>query len=256
MVVPDAGRTLHWRAHGLTDRGLKRPRNEDALLVAPTARILAVADGMGGHAAGNVASRIAVETLAGAFPKAPSPRILAATLGRRLQDVFAAANLAILGHAAAHRGCRGMGTTMTALAPLAATAECVIAHVGDSRAYRLRAGELVRLTHDHTWVQQQVDAGILTPAAARGHRLSSMLTRVLGTELTGPADVVVADAVPGDIFLLCSDGLTNMVEDSDLRLLLGAELPLDALAAELVAEANRRGGADNITVLLAAPEPA
>jgi PPM family protein phosphatase len=255
MVVPGT-RHLSWRAHGLTDRGLRRRRNEDALLVAPDARLYAVADGMGGHAAGNVASRIAVETLAAAFARAPSSRIHAPALARRLLVAFDAVNSAILEHAAGHPSCHGMGTTLTALAPLAAAPQCVIAHVGDSRAYRLRAGALVQLTADHTWVQQQVDAGMLTPHEARHHALSSVLNRVLGSEAVGPADTFVVDAAPGDLFLLCSDGLTNMLDDTALHALLAHDVPLDQQARELVAAANEQGGRDNITVLLLRPEPA
>ncbi|HSJ24120.1 MAG TPA: protein phosphatase 2C domain-containing protein [Longimicrobiales bacterium] len=240
-----------WHAHGVTDRGLQRRRNEDALLVAPASRICAVADGMGGHAAGDVASRLAVETLEAAFQRPPSPRIRVPALSRRLHDVFEAANRAILEHAATNRQCYGMGTTMTALSPLVIEPRCVIAHIGDSRAYRFRRGELVQLTRDHTWVQTQVDSGILTPLQARHHKLSSMLTRVLGTHEAGPADIVESDVESGDLFLLCSDGVTTMLDDADLRLLLDVALPLDQLAAALVAEANRRGGADNITVVLA-----
>lgn len=218
----------------------------------PGARVFAVADGMGGHAAGDVASRLATEMLRRAFARAPSSRIRSAALARRLIEAIDAANRAILEHAAQHRECTGMGTTLTVLAPLAAADQCVIAHVGDSRAYRVREGELRQLTCDHTWVQQQVDAGMLTPAEARHHPLSSVLSRVLGTPEMGPADTIVADVRPGDRFLLCSDGLTTMLDDDTLRAILREELPLDQCARTLVDAANRNGGIDNITVLLLA----
>jgi PPM family protein phosphatase len=249
MVVPD-GPGMRWQSHGLTDRGLRRRRNEDALLVAPESRIYAVADGMGGHAAGNVASRIAIQTLAAAFPRAPTARIQAEELSQRLLEAFEAANAAILAHAEREQACRGMGTTLTALMPLADLPQCVIAHVGDSRAFRLRRGELLQITRDHTWVQQQVDAGMLTPVEARHHGLSSVLSRVMGTAAVGPADSFVLNVEPGDLYLLCSDGLTTMVDDADLLALLAAPLPLDELAASLVAAANLRGGSDNITVVV------
>lgn len=254
MVVPvPAASLMSWSSAGATDRGRRRARNEDAMLLRPQSRIYGVADGMGGHAAGNVASRLAIDALAAAFERAPSPRIRAATLARRLLGVFDDANRAILDHAAANRECAGMGTTLTALAPLARTDRCVIAHVGDSRAYRLRRGELTQLTRDHTWVQQQVDAGMLTPADARHHPLSSVLSRVLGTAAVGPADTLVVDAEPGDTFLLCSDGLTTMLEDIDVRTLLSLRVPLEQRARELIDAANLRGGFDNITVVLLAP---
>lgn len=257
MVVPGrAAARMIWNCIGMTDRGRRRARNEDAFLVRPNSRIHAVADGMGGHAAGNVASRIAIDVLASAFERPPSPRIRAGTLSRRLLGVFDAANRAILDHAARDRDCAGMGTTLTALAPMAGTAQCVISHIGDSRAYRLREGSLVQLTRDHTWVQQQVDAGMLTPADARHHPLSSVLSRVLGTAAVGPADTLVADAAPGDVFLLCSDGLTTMLADADVRSLLDQPLSLEERARALIDAANARGGLDNITVVLLAPDAA
>ena len=254
MVVPVSRSALmSWSSAGITDRGRRRARNEDALLVRSRSRIFAVADGMGGHAAGNVASRMAIEVLDGAFERPPSPRIRPATLARRLLDVFNEANRAILEHAAADRECAGMGTTLTTLAPLAAGSQCVIAHIGDSRAYRLRAGELSQLTRDHTWVQQQVDAGMLTPADARHHPLASVLSRVLGTAAVGPADTLVVDAEPRDVFLLCSDGLTTMLDDEDIAAMLARPLPLEHRARELIDAANLRGGIDNITVVLLSP---
>lgn len=244
---------MHWFASGLTHRGLRRGRNEDALLVRPASRLYAVADGMGGHAAGDVASRLAVDILGAAFARAPSRRILAPALTTRLLAAFDAANAAILSHSSRNPDCAGMGTTLTALCPLVAVPQCVIAHVGDSRAYRMRAGELSQLTHDHTWVQQQVDAGMLTPPQARHHPLSSVLNRVLGTAAVGPADTMVVDAAPGDLFLLCSDGLTTMVDDRDLRTLLLRDVTLEQHAHELIEAANLRGGDDNISVVLLAP---
>lgn len=211
---------------------------------------------MGGHAAGNVASHLAVATLEAAFPHAPSPLIHAPALARRLIRAFEAANTAILAHASEHPEYSGMGTTLTALSPLVAAPQCVIAHVGDSRAYRLRGDAISCLTTDHTWVQQQVDAGMLMPAEVRHHPLSSVLSRVLGTAEVGPADTFVTDVLPGDLFLLCSDGLTNVIEDDDLAVLMTGPGTLDERAAALVATANERGGPDNITVLLLAAEAA
>jgi PPM family protein phosphatase len=249
MVVPRV-HSMRWHSFSLTDRGRSRRRNEDAVLELPDTRLYAVADGMGGHRAGDVASRLAVDTLASCFERPPSPRIRAAALTGRLLDAFDRANANILNHASANPSCVGMGTTLTAVVPLARDPQCVIAHVGDSRAYRLRAGELRQLTRDHTWVQQQVDAGMLTLVEARHHRLSSVLHRVLGTTAVGPADTLVVDAEPDDLLLLCSDGLTNMLDDATLLQLLSTGEPLDVLARSLVAEANERGGLDNITVLL------
>jgi serine/threonine protein phosphatase PrpC len=247
---------MHWRASALSDRGRVRRRNEDSFLIAPRARLLAVADGMGGHAAGDVASRIAIQTLEAAFARAPSPRIRAPALARRLLAAFNAANESILQHARLHRETSGMGTTLTTLMPLQTSTQAVIAHIGDSRAYRLRGGALVQLTRDHTWVQQQVEAGILSAVEARQHRLASVLSRVLGTEAMGPADTFIIDIEPGDRYLLCSDGLTNMLEDADLEAMLARAEPLDDIARQLIHAANLRGGHDNITAVLAETEAA
>jgi protein phosphatase len=251
MVVPGGRPTLmRWQAAALSDRGRRRARNEDAFLLRPDAHVFAVADGMGGHAAGDVASQLAIRCLSDAFPRAPSPRIQAATLGRRLLVAFDAANATLLRHAAQHPECSGMGTTLTAVAALPATPQCVVAHVGDTRAYRMRAGVLVQLTVDHTWVQQQVDAGTMSATEARHHPWAPLLNRVLGTPALGPPDTFVVDAHAGDTFLLCSDGLTGLVEDADLAAMLARPLPLEEHARDLIAAANLRGGNDNITVVL------
>jgi serine/threonine protein phosphatase PrpC len=147
-----------------------------------------------------------------------------------------------------------MGTTLTALAVLRSEPGCVIAHVGDSRAYRLRDGELRLLTHDHTWVQQQVDLGMLSPAQASSHPYGSVLVRVLGGGgEPGPADVILADFLSGDLFLLCTDGLSGVVAHSDLQAILAQPLTADELADQLVAAAHVRGAPDNITLVLLRP---
>ncbi|HSJ15930.1 MAG TPA: PP2C family serine/threonine-protein phosphatase [Longimicrobiales bacterium] len=241
---------MKWQYAALTDRGRLRRRNEDALLALPGRRLFAVADGMGGHAAGDVASALAVATLDAALPRAPSARLGAARLGARLRAAFQAAHEAILEQSSRQPEQAGMGTTLTALVPLRATPACVIAHLGDSRAYRLRDGRLAQLTHDHTWVQQQVDAGKLTAPQARSHPWASVLTRVLGGGEPGVADIVIAEVDPGDLFLLCTDGLTSVTVDAEIATLLSQSLPLPELAQQLVDAALLRGGPDNITVIL------
>lgn len=238
---------MPWIHASLTDRGRRRPRNEDALLVHPERRLFAVADGMGGHAAGDVASRLAVATLAASFPRAPSTRIGRETLGRRLLAALSNAHQAILAQGVALPEQAGMGTTLTAFAPLA-RAGALIAHIGDSRAYRLRHGHLEQLTRDHTWVQQQVDAGMLTRGAARSHPWSSVLVRVLGGP--GEAELYHVDVRDGDRFLLCTDGLCGVVEDADLEAIVAQPLPLDNVALHLLEAALLRGGPDNITLVL------
>jgi serine/threonine protein phosphatase PrpC len=245
---------MNWEAFALSDLGLRRARNEDSHLFRPEKRLFAVADGMGGHAAGDVASRTAVEVVDALFREAPLPSADPAAVGERLAEITAEANREICDRSAAETDKRGMGTTLTLAVPLDGT--CVIAHIGDSRVYRLRGGELLQLTTDHTWVQHQVAVGALTPVEARVHPYSSVLTRVLGLPDVGVADVITADAGPGDVFLLCSDGLTSMVEDADLEAILSQDKPLPQLAQDLVHAANLRGGFDNVTVILLRPSRA
>lgn len=240
---------MHWQAFGRTDRGRVRETNEDACLVRPDLGVFAVADGMGGHAAGEVASRIAIEWIErgmlGAGPELPAAR-REAILG----DAVHAANRAILDYAARDPDKAGMGTTLTAVALSAAEPACVLTHVGDSRGYHLHAGRLRQITTDHTWVQQQIDAGYLTPQQARVHPFSNVLNRALGVQAEVQVDRIRAELEPGDLLLLCSDGLTGMLDDDDLREILDPRRELDELAHRLVDAANQRGGLDNTTVVL------
>lgn len=257
MAMPDQARAavpLRWRSAALTDRGRVRVRNEDAFLASADSALYAVADGMGGHAAGDVASRLAVRALGAAFDGEHPPAADAESLAARLRAAFVQANETILEHARVNSACAGMGTTLTCLAPLSTTSDCVLVHIGDSRAYCLRGGDLVQLTRDHTWVQEQVDAGMLTPRQARHHPNSSVLTRVLGMPDPGPADAAVVEVEPGDRYLLCSDGLTNMIEHPDLREMLLRDVPLEQHARDLIDAANLRGGIDNATVVLLAAD--
>lgn len=174
--------------------------------------MFAVADGMGGHAAGDVASRTAVDAFGAAFAAVFSDGTPAVTAGELLIAAIEAANIAIFRRGADEAALDGMGTTFTALALLPADGACAIGHVGDSRAYLLRQGPttadesrrsaLTQLTTDHTWVQQQIDAGTLTRAQARSHPQASLLTRALGTYETVPIDVVRAELRPNDLLLL------------------------------------------------------
>ena len=249
MAIGDK-RVFGWDSAAATDVGRVRRRNEDSILVRPDRLIFAVADGMGGHAAGDVASALAIASIDESFPRAPDRRLGATALSRRLLVAVAAANAAIIARAAATPAEAGMGTTLTVMAPLRSEPACVIAHVGDSRVYRIRAGGIAQLTTDHTWVQQQVVAGALSPADARTHPWSSMLTRVLGMDEPGPADILVCDVLPADVFLLCSDGLTAMLSDDEIAAIASEPLDPAALCANLIARANEAGGRDNSSVVL------
>lgn len=233
-----------------TDRGRRRPGNEDAYFDRPEAGVFAVADGMGGHAAGEVASGLAVETLARAVDTGHSRRYGARRIARLLREAVEQANRVIYAQGLSDPARAGMGTTFTGLALVSRGHRAVLAHVGDSRAYCLRHGDLTQLTHDHTWVQAQVDAGMMSPLQARHHPFSSVLTRALGTEPWVEVDEIEVPLLADDLILLCSDGLTAMFEDDELRDRLAGGGPLDRLAERLIEEGNARGGVDNITVLL------
>ena len=218
--------------------------------------IAVVADGMGGHPAGDVASALAVEAASRRLQELlDSPSLGEASpdgLGDGMAGAVRAADQRVRDAAEEDPGRRGMGTTLTALLVERGSGRVVVGHVGDSRAYRLRAGALELLTRDHTWVQEQVDAGHLTPAQARGHPYSSVLTQGVGLETPAEPDVTVLEAAAGDLYLVCSDGLVGMVHDRDIeRLLLEtADSGLATQAEALVDAANRGGGIDNVTVAL------
>ncbi len=210
----------------------------------------ALADGMGGHAAGEVASQMAVDRLTEDFLAAGSDQLSAAALEQVLVAGTEAANLAIIERSEREPDKAGMGTTLTALALVARERAYRITHVGDSRAYRLRAHTLVQLTTDHTWVQQQVQLGRLTPNLARRHPFANIVTRALGIRAELDVDVVRGELQPGDVFLLCSDGLTGMLAEADIAgILAGTPEPEEAVR-ELVDAANRAGGYDNITAVV------
>lgn len=238
-----------------TDVGRVREQNEDAWAAVPAVGLYAVADGMGGHAAGEVASRLAVEAVRESVGgRAPDTVAAARSV---LAEAVRAAGRRIREQAREHPERRGMGTTLTALL-LIPEGRGVVAHVGDSRAYRMRDRRLGRLTRDHTWVQARVDSGELTEDEARRHPASSVLTRALGADGGSEPDLFEIEWRAGDVYLLCSDGLTAAVGEPELEAELGRALreadDLDGAAGELVREANRRGGPDNITVVLVHPE--
>lgn len=234
---------------GYTDVGRVRTRNEDALFQQPLRGVAAVADGMGGHAAGDVASRIAVDVLD------DRTRELGPDPARALADAIRAAHDAILKAARADAELHGMGTTLTVLRVHPGEG-CTIAHVGDSRAYRLRDGALEQLTRDQTWVQEQVEAGAISSENARNHPFSSILTGALGVEDQElEIQVLEPECRPGDTFLLCSDGLiAGLSDDRLLAILQEHSDDLDSAARALVDAANEAGGPDNITVALVRAE--
>ncbi|HEX4484485.1 MAG TPA: Stp1/IreP family PP2C-type Ser/Thr phosphatase [Solirubrobacteraceae bacterium] len=222
-----------------TDTGRQRRANEDSLLAR--APLFVVADGMGGAQAGEVASRIAVESFEPGVEDAGQPEAALAALAQQ-----ANARIYELSHSHAEQA--GMGTTLTAV--YVGEREIAIAHVGDSRAYRLRDGELLRLTEDHSLVDELLRQGRLTPEEAVEHPQRSVITRALGPEGTVEVDTRSYAARDGDIYLLCSDGLTTMLAEDRLESVLRERASLRDAGERLIAAANEAGGRDNITVVL------
>ncbi len=222
-----------------TDTGRQRNANEDSFFVR--APIFVVADGMGGAQAGEVASKAAADAFDVDLPDGPPERVL--------RETILAANRTIHDLARADPSRAGMGTTLTAVIVDASAEEVAIGHVGDSRAYRLRAGKLEQLTRDHSLVEEMRRKGQLTDAQAEDHPQRSIITRALGPEPEVEPDVQTVPAVPGDVFLLCSDGLTTMLGEEQIAKLLSAATSMSAAVRALVDEANRAGGRDNITAL-------
>lgn len=235
---------------GVSHVGLVRHRNEDVLWVDAESGWLLLADGMGGYSGGDVAASLAVATVLERVGRQADDGTASAD-GRRsaLVDGLRSANEAIRLTGAAHPELAGMGATMVAV--WLDRREAAFAYVGDSRLYRWRAGCLELLTRDHTVLQEQVDAGIIDPDEARRLPYRGFLTRGLGVAPGVEVDAGVIPVEPADRYLLCSDGLSDMLDDDEIRLLLGAELTVARIAASLVEQANMRGGRDNVSVIVA-----
>jgi len=221
-----------------TDVGRGRPENEDSLLVDPDHGLYAVADGMGGHRAGEVASATAIETLTAAYVG-----------GQRLDAAVEAANAAVFAKSADDLSLRGMGTTLTAIA-LEGDGTALVGHVGDSRAYLLRDGSVTQVTDDHSLVEQLVREGRLSPEEAQHHPQRAIITRALGVDAQVEVDTYRVDLKPGDRLLICSDGLTTMLSDATIAVTLRRHPDPQQAADTLVDMANQAGGDDNITVVV------
>ena len=237
---------VHITCAARTDVGVIRSGNEDNFLVVPDRGVFIVADGMGGHAAGEVASDMAV-------------RIIDEDLGslkgmgdgdvaERMRRSIRGANEAIFQRTLEEHDKRGMGTTITVLALFAG--RYLIGQVGDSRGYLMRDASFIQLTKDHSYVQEQIDAGNLTPEQARTHPYSNVITRCVGANGDVLPDVYAGSVRVGDVFLLASDGLTGMLEDDRLIKIISDEAEPQVWVDTMVNEANERGGLDNITVII------
>ncbi len=234
-----------------TDAGRTRKNNEDSVAFDDSTHLGVLADGMGGYNAGEVASGMAT-----AFIRSELVRWLTEAgdqvqLGqvRRAIDICVHnANLSIFNASAANAHYAGMGTTL--VMGVFKGDKLLLGHVGDSRCYRLRSGELVQITKDHSLLQEQIDAGLLTPAQAALSPNRNLVTRAMGVENSVMLELHEHQVEPGDLYMMCSDGLSDMVADEAIGSILQAGLPLAQMADELVAKANENGGRDNITVLL------
>lgn len=231
---------------GTSDSGLKRPDNEDAFMTLPEVGLCSVADGMGGASAGEVASRIFAETASEVFSKARARS--EKEVVDAVQNAFQLANQRILDHTRKNPDHRGMGCTAEVLAFY--NENIVLGHVGDSRTYVLRKHVLKQLTKDHSLVQDQMDQGLITPSEAKRHPLRHIILRVVGVKEDLEVQLVRGKAIPGDLFLLCSDGLTDMVDDASIQGVLSSSLSLPQKGQKLIELANSAGGYDNITVTL------
>jgi protein phosphatase len=248
------GNTLKWRGVGLTDIGRVRPTNQDAFAALNPLSLWVVADGMGGHAGGAVASRIAVETTR-EYIQANSDSLRRDRTDHSrmlLQRAIAVSNNAILQEALTDPMLSGMGTTILILHITAGRdAVATVAHVGDSRAYLLRGTTCTPLTRDHSAVEEYVRQGWITPDQALTHPHRHLLSRALGTEAHVEPDIATHPLEPDDLLLLCTDGLTKMLDDRQIAdTILGASSSPDAICRGLVEEANSRGGLDNTTVVI------
>ena len=239
-------------ASGLTDVGKRRETNEDNFLLEPDHGVYAVADGMGGHAAGEIASHLAIETLREVLHRddtSGEPMDLEAE-AEWLRGAIVEANRRICDSIRLHDERRGMGTTVVAV--VQSGQEAVVGHVGDSRLYLLRGDELDRLTSDHSWVNEQVKLGLMNDDTAQRHPMRNIVTRALGSRPDVLVDLTSLQVQPGDVFLLCSDGLNTMLADEQIHaLVLAHRHDPEAACRALIEETNRHGGEDNVTVVVA-----
>ncbi len=241
------------QVYSLSNRGMERSRNEDSCFAEANAdyALLVVADGMGGHQAGNVASALAVETARDFWSDLAGNSSLSAEETRRaLEKLILDANRAIIAEAAKNPAKKGMGTTLTA--GFLRGERLVIAHVGDSRAYRICNGKIEQLTKDHSLLEQLLNSGQIEPEEAENHPQRHVLTRAVGIDDRLEVDIYEKEIETGSVLLFCTDGLTNHVNDQEIKSVCLEQQDPQAVAESLIDLANDRGGHDNITVVIAA----
>ena len=244
---------MMYQFHAKTDPGRCRENNEDSVAFDEQALVAVLADGMGGYNAGEIASGMAT-----AFIKAELSRWLSeAGANAQIRDIRRAmeicvdnANIAIYNSANANPSFAGMGTTL--VLGVIKDGRLLVGHIGDSRCYRIRQGRLEQITKDHSLLQEQMDAGLITPEQAAGSPIKNLVTRALGVEQGVMLEVNEFSIEPGDVYLMCSDGLSDMVSDEVIVRIALEDLRLEPLAEHLILAANECGGRDNISVLLVA----
>lgn len=260
-----AAQALRLISYGQTDVGMKRRHNEDVFLIDEDLGLYLVADGMGGHAAGEVASRIAADSVRAylegmqmnnseTWPEHWDCDYKVSS--NLLRDAISSAHRQVMDAVEVDPARRGMGTTIVAALYRAAEPVLTIAHVGDSRAYRLRDAKLEILTQDHSWVHEQVAAGLLTEEAGRSHPLKNVVTQALGGSAQPDASILETEMQDGDLYLLCSDGLNTMLEDQEIDEILKSSQDSKIITDRLIVAANERGGNDNTTIVLLRAAPA
>lgn len=249
---------MRYFAVARTDVGRKRDRNEDSFCLAPELGLFVVADGMGGHAAGEVASRLAVQTirewmtkyLGGVDAGMLGPPV--ETCSRKANFLLSSirqSNRIIYDAAQSRREYAGMGTTVVSV--LAMNDHVALAHVGDSRVYRIRTDHIDQLSRDHSLVQQQVELGLISQQEAQGSQYRHLITRALGLQETVEVELAEQPSLPGDILLLCTDGVSDLLEDEEMLAIVREHAEdLEKACVALVDRANYKGGDDNITALL------
>jgi protein phosphatase len=243
---------------GLSDVGRKREHNEDSFIIVDEDSLFVVADGMGGHAAGEVASRIAVNAIADfiastrrdaeiTWPYEYDTKLSVAS--NRLKTSIRIANQKIIDTIAQRRDLEGMGTTLVSV--LLSDVTACVAHVGDSRSYHVRGDVLTQITGDHSWVNEQIKLGFLSKEDAGRHPFRNVVTRALGSKEDVQVDLVEQPLEPGDTILLCSDGLNTMIDDQAIRqTLIEAKTDMQQATRSLIEQANANGGEDNVTAVI------
>ncbi len=247
------------QATGATDVGRKRQLNEDVYLIDDALGLYLVADGMGGHAAGEVASRLAADEILNSLGEPSSPNDETwpehwdrdrSETANHLVDAILSGHRRVTNAVNRDENLKGMGTTVVAAMHPAASRNLVICHVGDSRAYRWRHNRLEVLTEDHSWVHEQVAAGFLTEDAARTHPLKNVVTQALGGSSQPRVDTLETELRNGDVYVLCSDGLNSMLTDDEISEIVSNAGTLQERTDRLIVAANEHGGNDNVTVVL------